>query len=97
MGVIDNHRFEARSGGGCNNSEYLLSRTTCCGRNCVEDAEMCQLYTDSERLDMRVFLLQSPGEVPNPCPFCGAAEWDLSRVDALDQVPAAWRWACCER
>jgi hypothetical protein len=97
MGVIANHRFEARTKGGCSNSEYLLSRTTCCGRYCVEDAELCQLYTDPDRLDSVVLLLRSPDEPPILCPFCGSTDWDLSRIDGLDQVPATWRWACCER
>src|SRR5438094_899031 len=95
MGVIDKWRFEARGSHGCSNSDYRLHRTICCGSYAVEDVELLDLYIDAADLNKSVFLGYSPrhGESPPRCPFCGAEEWDLAEVEAVSDVPEAWRWA----
>lgn len=96
MGVIDKYKFESRGGHGCSNSNYVLHRTTCCRRFCVEDSELADLYVDPTDLTRRMPLWRG-GEDEFPCPFCGTLVWDLSEVDELDEVPSDWHWACVER
>ena len=98
MGVIDKNRFEKQGGGGCSNSDYHLHRTTCCGRHCVEDYELSDLYLDPNDLSIKVSLLGSGTDTfPWPCPLCGKAEWDLVEIQELYEVPKEWRWACVTR
>ena len=97
MGIIEKYRFEARSGGGCSDSDYHLCRVTCCRHYCVVDDELDDMYPDPEHPHRRLSLLGRPGGPPTPCPFCGAVVWEFNEVDCTDQVPDAWRWACSTR
>jgi hypothetical protein len=98
MGVIDKYRFENQGGGGCSNLDYRLHRTSCCGRYCVEDYELSDLYLDSADLSRRVSLLRHRSDTsPFLCPMCWAADWDLAEVQELAEVPEEWRWACHPR
>lgn len=94
MSVIDKVRFETRGARGCSNSDYRLCQATCCGRYCVEDEELGDLYLDPADLGRTVSLLGAQGDLPPPCPMCGAPEWDLTEVRELPDVPASWTWAC---
>jgi len=95
MGVIDKWHFEARGGHGCDNSDYRLLRTTCCGFYVVEDVELLDLYVDPADLNNSIALGYSPrhGEPLPMCPFCGAAEWDLVEIQDITGVPEVWEWA----
>ena len=93
MRIVDKYRFESRSRGGCSNSDYLLQRTSCCGRYCVEDDELSDLYFDSGDPSRRITLLRLPSDPPIPCPCCGALEWELREVTAIGEAPEEWSWA----
>lgn len=90
MGIIDKYLFEKRGAHGCSNSDYLLHRTTCCGRTCVEDNELLELYVDPDDLNRRVTLR---GDVV-ACPFCGSVKWNLEEILDVADIPDEWRWAC---
>ena len=95
MSVIDKYEFESRGASGCSNSDYHLHRTTCCGRFCVEDDELSDLYLDPSDLSKHISLLRVPTDTnPFPCPFCGGINWELVEVAELSAVPEPWRWAC---
>lgn len=91
MRVIDKDKFENRGGYGCSNSDYGLLRATCCGRFGVEDCELHDFYFDPTDLTKRIRLWEN-----DACPYCSAAEWDLKAIDASDNVPDEWKWACSE-
>lgn len=97
MSVIDNFRFEARSRCGCSNSDYHLYRTNCCCGFCVVDDELSDLYFDPADLRRVSLLRERTDTTPFPCPLCGAAEWDLTEIEELSDVPESWRWACWPR
>jgi hypothetical protein len=93
VNLVDDRRFEERSGAGCGNSAYLFRRSTCCGGVGVEDIELDRLFIDGHDPKTAVSLLAASGEALR-CPFCGAFDFQLEEITSVDDVPLAWRWAC---
>lgn len=92
MSLIEKRRFESWSKGGCDNSHYRLTQTTCCQTYCVEDDELHDLYFDPQDPAKRIALYQSLDVELFPCPICRAHHWDLISLDEM-VVPTAWQWA----
>jgi hypothetical protein len=93
ISVLDHHRFKERGAYDCGNSHFVLKAVTCCGRQCVEDEELTELFIDPFDLSKTFSLhLSSPYE-QLPCPFCGSVEWDLVLIDDVLAIAPEWKWA----
>lgn len=88
MSLIDKYTFETKGGSGCSNSDYHLTRTTCCEAYGVEDDELLDFYFDPRDLSRIVFL----GEEAS-CPLCGAKDWSINHIENFTVMPLEWRWA----
>ncbi len=97
MSVIDHYKVYKGGTVGCPESYFLLMRTTCCDKQCVEDDELCELYIDPADLSHPISLLHGKDEPGISCPFCSAEDWDLDEITELNRVSPEWRWAAVER
>jgi hypothetical protein len=97
MSVIDDYKFRKGGAVGCSQSYFLLKQTTCCGKQCVQDDELWELYWDPSDLSGPKSLLHRENEPGLSCPFCLAKDWNLREITDLNGVSSDWRWATIER